>query len=103
MAPSLVGTPRLIGSPDAPIRIVLHGLTGPIDGKTFIQQMIPMKSNSDQWIADVLTYVRNSFGNNASEIKVEKVKAIRELTNTRVNSYTQQDLTEFLPIVKREM
>ena len=103
MAPSLVGTPRLIGSPDAPIRIVLHGLTGTIDGKTYIQQMIPMKSNSDQWIADVLTYVRNSFGNNASEIKVDKVKAIRELTKKRENSYTQQDLDEFLPIVKREM
>ncbi len=103
MAPSLVGTPRLIGSPDVPIRIVLHGLTGPIDGKTYIQQMIPMKSNSDKWIADVLTYIRNSFGNNASEIKVAKVQAIRELTKKREIFYTQQELADFLPIVKRDM
>ena len=103
MAPSLVGSPRLVGSPDAVIRIVLHGLAGPIDGKEYIQQMIPMKSNGDQWIADVLTYSRNSFGNNAPEIKAEQVKLIRGTTKDRVTPYTLQDLTEFLPVSKGEM
>ena len=62
LAPSLIGTPRLVGSGDAAIRIMLHGLTGPVNGKDYIQQMVPMKSNGDQWVADVLTYTRNSFG-----------------------------------------
>lgn len=103
MAPSLVGSPRLVGSHDAAIRIVLHGLTGPVNGKEYIQQMIPMKSNGDDWIADVLTYSRNSFGNNAPEIKAGLVKSMRETTKDRVNPYTIQDLAEFLPVDKRQM
>ena len=103
LAPSLVGTPRLVGSGDAAIRIMLHGLTGPVNGKTYIQQMVPMKSNGDQWVADVLTYTRNSFGNSAPEVKVSRVLAVRKATGDRLSPYTLNDLSEFLPIGKREM
>ena len=103
LAPSLIGTPRLVGSSDAAIRIMLHGLTGPVNGKKYIQQMIPMKSNGDQWMADVLTYARNSFGNSAPEIKVSRVLAVRKATESRVNPYTLNELAEFLPIENREM
>jgi mono/diheme cytochrome c family protein len=33
---------------------------------------------SDQQIADVLTFIRSSFGNKASAIKPEEVKKVRE-------------------------
>ena len=82
---------------------MLHGLTGPVDGKEYIQQMIPMKTNSNEWVADALTYCRNSFGNNASEIGANQVKAIRETTKDRLKPYTIRDLNEYLPITKREM
>ena len=48
------------------IKVLLHGLTGPVDGKNYPGGvMVPMGSNTDEWIADVATYVRNSFGNRA--------------------------------------
>ena len=33
---------------------------------------------SDQHIADVLTYVRNSWGNAAAPVSADEVKALRE-------------------------
>ena len=43
----------------------MHGLTGPIDGTTYTDVMVPMGSNNDDWIAAIALYVRNSFGNTA--------------------------------------
>ena len=37
--------------------------------------MPPNPGLSDQEIADVLTYIRNSFGNKASAVKVSEVKS----------------------------
>jgi mono/diheme cytochrome c family protein len=36
---------------------------------------------SDQEIADVLTFVRTSWGNTGGTVKPEEVKALRERTN----------------------
>ena len=68
LAPPLAGSPRVLGSPEALVRIVLHGLTGDVDGKAYPGLMVPKKANDDHWIAEVLTYVRNSFGNSAPTI-----------------------------------
>jgi mono/diheme cytochrome c family protein len=49
-----------------------------------IKYQHPMPANSiikDQEIADVLTYIRNSFGNKASSIKVTDVKSARKKLN----------------------
>ena len=47
------------------IKVLLHGLTGPIDGKEYNggAVMVPMGANTDEWISDVANYVRNAFGN----------------------------------------
>ena len=63
LAPSLAGSPRVNGHRDYVIKTLLHGLSGPIDGKSYPQVMVAMGSNKDQWIADITSYVRNSFGN----------------------------------------
>ncbi len=39
--------------------------------------MVPMKANDDQWVAEVITYIRNSFGNSAPTITPAEVAAIR--------------------------
>ena len=66
---SLRRWPRRRGSlahRDYVIKVLLHGLTGEIDGKTFgTGVMVPMGTNTDEWIADVASYVRNAFGNAA--------------------------------------
>lgn len=80
-APPLAGSPRLQGTDKIlPIEIILHGLKGPIDGKEYADMMPSMANQSDEWIAAVLSYVRNSsdLGNNASVITPEEVKEVRE-------------------------
>ncbi|GEO02612.1 hypothetical protein AAE02nite_02760 [Adhaeribacter aerolatus] len=80
MAPPLYKSPRMSDTDKiVPIEIMLHGLKGPIDGKTYPDVMPSMAGQSDEWIASVLSYVRNSseLGNNASVITPEEVKKVR--------------------------
>ena len=84
--------------PDRLIRIVLHGFTGPItiNGKPFTTPapLMPPQGAalSDQQIADVLTYVRQSFGNKASIVTPEQVKAIREAEKARAAMWTEAEI-----------
>ena len=81
MNPPLSKTKWVLGDKKALIKIVLKGLQGgeiDIDGDKFHNPMPPQESTlSDQEIADVLTYIRNSFGNKASLVAVGEVKAMR--------------------------
>ena len=64
LAPPLASSPRVAGHRDYVISVLLHGLTGPIGDKEYPGGvMVPMGTNTDQWIADIANYVRNSFGN----------------------------------------
>ena len=75
MNPPLNKTEYVLGDKDRLIGIVLNGLQDPIEinGETFQNIMASHAFLSDQQIADVLTYVRQSFGNNASPVTVEEV------------------------------
>ncbi len=78
LAPPLAGSTRVRGHRDRLTRILLHGLMGPVDEKTYAGAlMLPMGANDDQWIADVATYVRNSWGNRSAMIEASDVKRIR--------------------------
>ena len=81
MNPPLSKTKWVLGDKKALIKIVLKGLQGgeiDIDGDKFHNPMPPQESTlSDQEIADVLTYIRNSFSNKASLVAVGEVKAMR--------------------------
>ncbi len=98
MAPALMGSKRVQGHRDRMIRILLNGLIGPVDGKTFAGGlMLPQGANSDQWIADVATYVRNSFGNKAPLIEAADVGKIRDESKGRVGPWTLAELKLFDP------
>jgi hypothetical protein len=58
--------------------------------------MMPLKTNDDQYIASVLTYIRNSFGNKAGMIKTEEVAQAREETASMTQAYTEASLREIL-------
>ena len=61
--------------------MVLKGLTGvEINGNKYHNVMAPHDFLTDQEIADVLTYVRNSCGNKAKAVTVPEVKAVRAKT-----------------------
>ena len=82
MAPTLVKTKWVLGDKKKIIQFVLKGLPGgeiEIDGETFANAMPPQENTlTDQQIADVLTYVRNSFGNKASGVSAAEVKSMRK-------------------------
>lgn len=64
LAPPLAKSRWLLQSDEVPVRILLHGLTGAIDGVEYQGNLMAAQAaNPDGWIADVLTYARNSFGN----------------------------------------
>lgn len=94
-APPLAGSPRLQGEDRIlPVEILLHGLKGPIDGKTYKDMMPSMAVQSDEWIAAVLSYVRNSgdLGNKASVITPAEVEKIRGYTKLIPGGATLQQL-----------
>ncbi len=79
MNPPLVKTSYVTGDKKKLITWVLKGSTEniPIDDKTYSNNMPAQNYLKDDQIADILTYVRNSFGNTASAIVPADVKAIR--------------------------
>jgi mono/diheme cytochrome c family protein len=81
IAPPLAGSEWVTGPVSNLIIIQLRGLKGPIEvaGKVydFPGGMQPASHQSDQQIAEVLTYIRNSFGNKAPAVKPEEVTALR--------------------------
>jgi mono/diheme cytochrome c family protein len=97
MAPSLAGSPRVLGHRDYTINAILHGLTGPIDGDSFVEVMVPMGSNQDEWVASVASYVRNSFGNNASFVTPADVARVRAANANRKTMWTVAELERAIP------
>jgi len=79
MNPPLSKTTYVLGDKKALIKIILNGLDEPIEinGDTYTNVMAPHDFLKDQEIADVLQYVRNSFGNKASLITAAEVKTVR--------------------------
>ncbi len=79
MHPPLTNSEFVNGDPDKLITIILKGLSGKVEIKGVVYNgiMPPMANLSDKQIADVLTYVRGSFGNNSGEILPEQVMKIR--------------------------
>jgi mono/diheme cytochrome c family protein len=93
--PPLAGSALATGDAVIPIRIVLHGLRGPIErnGVQINGQMAAWKDQlSDQDVADVLTYVRSAFGNAAAAVTADEVKTVREATAARVVQYTEAEV-----------
>lgn len=79
MNPPLFKTTYVLGNKTRLIQIVLNGFTGdiPINDQYYSNTMPPHDFLSDQEIADVLTYVRNNFGNKSTRISAWLVKTVR--------------------------
>lgn len=78
--PPLTQTDYVTGDTDRLIGIILNGLTGEIEvnGVVYNSVMTPHKDLlNDQEVADVITYVRSSFGNSAPAVTAEQVAVVR--------------------------
>ena len=78
-------------SADSAIRIVLKGKEGT---PGLPAAMPPLASMSDEQLAGVLTYVRRSFGNNASAVNPADVALMRRIIVSRVNAWTDTELAQ---------
>ncbi len=80
--PPVIKTSYVLGSKTKLIQVVLKGMNTheEIDGETYSNTMASFNYLTDQQISDVLTYVRNSFGNKAIAITPGDVKYVRART-----------------------
>jgi len=92
-APALARNADVNGDQDKLIKILLHGLTGPINGKTYTNTM-PAVAGDDEYIASVLSYIRNDLGNKARAVRVDGVKRVRERNADRKTPWTKEELDD---------
>ena len=94
-APRLAGVSWVTGPPERLIKIVLHGLRGPmvVEGKTYdlempgFGQVLP-----DADLAALLSYVRRRFGGPAEPIRPEAVGRVRAAHPGRTEYWTVEEL-----------
>lgn len=81
MYPPVIESESIAGNTDSLIILILEGMSGPvvIKGEEYNGIMPPLKDVlSDQEVADLINYLRNSFGNSGELVRPEQVAAIRE-------------------------
>ena len=79
--PPLAHNPLVVGDKNAVIGIVLNGLSGnvTVNGDTYNGQMPPWKGNlTNNQIADVITYIRNAWGNKAAPVTEADVSGYKK-------------------------
>ena len=100
--PPLANSEWVVQNEDRLIKLTMNGLHGPITvlGKDYPGQvpMTPYKGllNNEE-IASVLTYVRNSFGNKAPVVTVQKVSELRGVVDKKKGFYSPAELLEEHP------
>jgi mono/diheme cytochrome c family protein len=79
MNPPLIKTEYVLGDKKRLIGILLNGLNEDVEinGEYYSNPMPSQAALKDQEIADILSYVRNSFGNKASTVSTAEVTAVR--------------------------
>ncbi|HRG56908.1 MAG TPA: copper-containing nitrite reductase, partial [Lacunisphaera sp.] len=78
--PPLAGSDYMLADRDRALRIVLKGITGPmvVNGQKYDSAMPPQEAVlTDQQVADVLTYVFNTWGNKGDAFTADQAKAMR--------------------------
>jgi mono/diheme cytochrome c family protein len=99
-APPFARSEWALGNPNRMIRIPLAGLAGPVQvaGTEWNLAMPAMGATlPDDDLAAVLTYIRQSWGNKASAVTPEQVKAVRDKTKGRNQPYSQEELLKISP------
>jgi mono/diheme cytochrome c family protein/glucose/arabinose dehydrogenase len=94
-APPLVDSPFVNGSAGRLIRIVLHGLEGPLrhEGKVYRNLAMPAVLNLESTeVAEILTYLRREWGHRASPVDVDAVRGVKRAEGDREEPWTQEQL-----------
>ena len=88
--PPLAGSEWVAKDASIAVRNIINGMQGPITvkGVTYNSMMPPVAGLSDKDIADVVTYVNNSFGNSGATVTEDEVKAIKKKYADRKTPWT---------------
>jgi mono/diheme cytochrome c family protein/glucose/arabinose dehydrogenase len=94
LAPPLAESEWVLGEPDRIVKVVMHGLRGPIKvkGMTYSYDMPAAGFLTDEQIAGVLTYIRREWDHEASPVSVDLVKKIRAENKGRTDAWTDGEL-----------
>ena len=87
LAPPLRQSKWVLGSDEPLVRIVINGLQGEL-------LMPAMGTLEDQQLADILSYVRRSWGHDAGPIAAETVRRVRAQSAGRQMPWTRDELAE---------
>ncbi|MGB0144137.1 MAG: PA14 domain-containing protein [Akkermansiaceae bacterium] len=101
--PPLAGSQWVGGKPERIIELVLHGIQGPLEvkGKKFNLVMPPHKDSlTDSQIADIISYVRSSWGHKHSAVNSKQIAAMRKATAKRKDMWNAPDLLKKYPLEK---
>lgn len=95
--PPLVESNWVLGDDGRLVRILLHGMEGPMEvlGEEY-NGVMPGWQNQldDAEIAAVLTHIRSEWGNSGSEITAEQVAALRESESDRTGAWSAEELND---------
>ena len=88
--PPLAGSEWIAKSASIAVRNIVNGMMGPVTvkGVTYNSMMPPVAGLSDKDIADVVTYVNNSWGNTGASVTEDEVKAIKKKYADRKTMWT---------------
>jgi len=94
-APPLDLSPWVTGPPDTLIKLVLHGVRGPmvVGGKTYDLEMpgfAPVMSDGD--VASLLSFVRSRFGGIGDPVTAEAVSRVRAAHRGRTDYWSVEEL-----------
>ena len=94
--PPLTPNEWVLGDEGRFIRLVLHGVRGEmeVDGTTYNGVMPGFGYLSDEEVAAVITYVRQSFGNDTTAVRSEQVAAVRAHDEAPRGGWHADDLWE---------
>ncbi len=93
--PPLDGSARVAGDPEALVKILLNGLSGPVEvpGKATVNSLMPAVVDlDDAEIADVLSFVRHAWSNDAPAVTEETAAKVRRQYEARVIPWTTAEL-----------
>ena len=78
------------------VRIVLHGLEGPVTvaGSTYDGQMPGWSRLRDEQISAVLTYIRGAWSNRAPPVDTALVTTVRQQSSARTQAWTWAEVQQ---------
>ena len=101
VGPQLAGSEWVQSDPQALVRIVLQGFAGgAAERNENIAGVMPGHGYmSDEQVASILTYIRQSWGNDAVPVEPELVAKVREETKSHSDTWSPDELRQLLKVI----